>query len=133
MGGLDESLLAAADKDYCWKVQQSGFPLHFIPDAIIQYRLRHTPNTAYRQAKTWGRDHPLIYARYGIPIQKRIILHHLLGLAAYMPKGIKLWLMSTFRIRRGRGGFVGWAWGLSFVIGEIQRFLEHPHLQFVRK
>lgn len=133
IGELDQSLPTAADKDYCWRAQQAGFQLHFIPDAIIQYRLRHTPKTAYRQGKTWGKDQPLIYARYRIPLQKLVVLDRFLKLAAYLPTGVKLGLMSALGIGRGRGGFIRWIWGLGFAIGEIQGFFEHSHLRFVRK
>ncbi|MDX2242892.1 MAG: glycosyltransferase [Leptolyngbyaceae cyanobacterium bins.302] len=133
LGELDTSIPTAADKDYCWRAQQAGVKIHFVPAAIVQYRLRHTLESAYRQGKTWGKDQPLVYARYQIPLEKPIVLHRIIGLLRYLPKGIKLWLMSLLNIGRGKGGFVRWTWGLGFLIGELQGFFQHSKSKFASK
>ena len=133
VNGLDETLPFAADKDFCWRVQQTGVELHFNSNAIVQYRLRHLPGAAFRQAKNWGKDHPLLYARYQIPLEYPVVLHRLIQLLLYMPNGIKLFLMKILNIGRSKGGWVRWVWGLGFRIGEIQGFLEHKQLKYAYK
>ena len=79
LGPLDTSIPTAADKDYCWRAHQAGIQIYFEPTAIVQYRLRHTLKSAYRQGKTWGRDQPLVYARYRIPLEQPIVLYRMVG------------------------------------------------------
>lgn len=39
IGGFDESLPRFVDSDYFWRLQLEGFKLHYVPDAILQYRI----------------------------------------------------------------------------------------------
>ena len=125
VGPLDTSILCCYDTDYCWKAQLAGFKLHFVPEALIHYRLRHTLNALYKQGLNWGKDFPLIYRRYGMPVEKFVILHRFGRLNLALVTGLRLFIMSVFNIRRGRGGFAWWLWGLGFRIGEIQSFIKY--------
>lgn len=49
VGGFDETLKAAEDIDYSWRVQLSGIELHFVPDAIVHYRLRDSLSGNFTQ------------------------------------------------------------------------------------
>lgn len=64
VGGFDESLLRLQDTDYAWRVQLSGTPLHFAPEALVHVRLRATPKDQHRQARLWGEYNVLLYKRY---------------------------------------------------------------------
>lgn len=125
VGALDVSIPCCYDTDYCWKAQLAGFKLHFIPTAIIHYRLRHTPKALLNQGLNWGKDYPLMYRRYGFSLGKLVILNRLIKILASLPAGFKLFLMSVFNIRRGKGGFAWWLWGLGFQIGELQGFVKY--------
>ncbi|MBW4692023.1 MAG: glycosyltransferase family 2 protein [Lyngbya sp. HA4199-MV5] len=124
MGELDESLICAWDMDYSWKVQLAGTKLHFVPEAVVHYRLRHTLKALYRQGNNWGPELPLLQQRYGMKMDWSVFRNHLFYLLKYLPGGVKLLPMSIFRIRRGRGGFAWWVWGLGYSLGYAQGLLD---------
>ncbi len=64
VNGFDESLMRLQDAEYCWRVQLKGTKLHFIPDAVVHYRLRGTLTEVYRQVKKYSEYDILIYKRY---------------------------------------------------------------------
>jgi GT2 family glycosyltransferase len=64
VGGFDESLPCLEDTDYCFRVQLNGFPLEFVPDAVMHYRLREQPLAAFHQACLWAEYNVLLYKRY---------------------------------------------------------------------
>lgn len=124
VGLLDTSIPCSYDTDYCWKAQLAGFQLHFVPEALIHYRLRHTLKALYKQGLRWGKDHPLLCRRYGSPDDKLVVLD-LPKLSLYLFHGLRLFIMSVFNIRRGRGGFAWWLWGLGFQMGVFQSFIKY--------
>jgi glycosyltransferase involved in cell wall biosynthesis len=65
VGGFDEDLPYLEDTDYCLRLQRSGFPLEFLPDAVIHYRFKDRPQAMFQQARHWGEYNVLMYKRYG--------------------------------------------------------------------
>lgn len=64
IGGFDESILFNVDYDYCWKVWLAGFKLAFVPQALVEYRLRHDLAETFKQRYRWGKWSILIYRKY---------------------------------------------------------------------
>lgn len=64
VGGFDETLLKVQDTDYCWRVQLAGIKLHFVPEAVVHYRLRDRLRAIYRQARLAGEYNVLLYKKY---------------------------------------------------------------------
>jgi hypothetical protein len=65
VGGFDEHWWGAGeDVDFCWRVQQAGAPLHFVPDARVSIRWRATFGSLYRQGRSYGRGEPFLYRKY---------------------------------------------------------------------
>ena len=64
IGGFDETMLFLEDTDYCWKIQLAGTKLHFLPEAVVHYRFRHTMAGLYHQARFWGEYKVLLDKRY---------------------------------------------------------------------
>lgn len=65
MGGFDEALMCAwEDADYSFRIQLAGTPLHFVPDAVVHYRLRHNFVSIFRQAKAYGKGNVQFYKKY---------------------------------------------------------------------
>lgn len=121
VGKLDESLFCVWDTEYCWRVQQAGYPLTFLPTIVMHYRLRHTLSGMYQQGYRWGKEYPLLVFRYQAqPAGWATFVQELTSLVPYVLPGIKLSLMSLFNIRRGRGGFAIWLNGLGFRMGTIR-------------
>jgi glycosyltransferase involved in cell wall biosynthesis len=129
VGDFNLEVSTAWDADYCWRIQLAGFPLHFAPDAVVHYRLRHSYAAMYRQAQNWGWDHVPLLLRYSDrSFGWYTLLKELVSMSSYLVSGIKLYLMSTFNIRRGRGGFALWCWGMGFKIGCIKSLLANDLL-----
>lgn len=63
-GGFDESLLYLYETDFCFKLQLAGVQPHFVPDAVIHVRLRHTLGGAYNQARGWAVYRVKVYKKY---------------------------------------------------------------------
>lgn len=63
VGGFDEALPYLHDTDFCFKLQQRGVDLHFVPDAVLNYRYRTDLRSIYLQAKN--------YAEYNVMLAKR--------------------------------------------------------------
>lgn len=65
LGGYDTTIQVSEDTDICWRAQLAGAPAPaFEPRAVLSYRLRDTPRTAFRQARSWGRSEVDLYRRY---------------------------------------------------------------------
>lgn len=64
VGGVQHDVGVADDIDLCWRLHLAGFPLVFVPDAVVHYRYRATLRTIYRQAVGYGEAGPLLYRKY---------------------------------------------------------------------
>lgn len=112
VGGFDETMPALEDTDYCWRVQRAGYPLVFVPAAVVRIRHRHDARGMFRQGWRTGRYNVLIYAKYrplGMP--RLGVLPGVLkwgALAARSP----LMLLS-------RAGRARWIWQLGWRLGRL--------------
>jgi glycosyltransferase involved in cell wall biosynthesis len=64
VGGFDEAMLNLQDTDYCWRIQLTGTPLEFVPEAVVHYQLRSDLRQTFRQALRYGEYNVLLYKRY---------------------------------------------------------------------
>ena len=114
VNGFDETWLKLQDTDYCWRIQLSGVPLVFVPEATVHVRMRDDSGQSYAQAFRW--------ARYNVRLYKKF---RPLG----MPKlpwqrGIRWWLyhLGPFYVikqlkdsnKRPR-----WLWQISWRLGRL--------------
>lgn len=110
------------DNDFCWTANLSGFPLHFVPEAVMHYRLRHTAAARYRQARAWGESHARLSAKYGAPHTVRYTAYCLKRVAQTM-----VWLARASRpdwatnpkddgVRRS---FAYRMWDFGFAMGQL--------------
>lgn len=60
VGSINQAIRYVWDMEYCWRVQDAGFQLHFVPDAVAHYRLRHTLRGLFRQNRNWGEEQALL-------------------------------------------------------------------------
>ena len=117
IGGFDETLLCLEDTDYCWRLQLAGTELHFVPDAVIYYRFRHTVGGLYRQARFWGEYNVLLYKKY-----------RALGMSKLSwQTSVKAWLhllKYTLRLFSPEDR-AKWLWLLAWRVGRLQGCLKH--------
>lgn len=64
INGFDESIAFNQDMDDCLRLQKLGCQLTFVPEAVINYRLRHSMAGTYRQGYRWGKYSVLIYKKH---------------------------------------------------------------------
>lgn len=67
IGGFDETLGSLEDIDYSWRIQLSGFKIHFVPDAILHYRLPSTMKKCLCKQYGSGQYHIVLSKKY-IPL-----------------------------------------------------------------
>jgi GT2 family glycosyltransferase len=123
IGGFDEIFAKGCeDADYCWRLQQSGGRLEFVPDAVTHYQLRHELGAIYRQARDYGASEALLYAK-----------HRPRGLPAVRRPGRKtarVWGAAAKRLllARDRAGLAVALWRLGQRIGRLQGSVRHKVL-----
>jgi GT2 family glycosyltransferase len=54
LGGFDTAVTLGEDIDLCWRAQYAGFILTFVPDAVVEYRLRTGLAQVWSQAFNYG-------------------------------------------------------------------------------
>ncbi len=64
VGGFDESLPFNVDHEYCWRIGLAGYRLTFVPDGLVEYRLRHDLKGTYTQRYKWGKWSTFIYRKH---------------------------------------------------------------------
>lgn len=116
VGEFDESCLTAWDMDYCSRVQLAGTEIHFEPNAVIQYRLRHKFSDLYCQGRNWGESTMLMLNKYGEPMPSFKLLKHLVR--AFW-QGLQH-LLSFLPYRRSKADFAQWVWGCGWHLGILQ-------------
>lgn len=70
IGGFDENFYAIEDIDYSWRIQEAGYQLHDVPEALLHFRLRKTIPENIRRDWGVGFYEPLLYKKHqpkGLP------------------------------------------------------------------
>lgn len=62
--GFDPTVGVSEDIDFCWRAQEQGYRLGFVPDAILRYRQRASEKAAFKQGYTYGLAEVRMYIRY---------------------------------------------------------------------
>ncbi|HRV93087.1 MAG TPA: glycosyltransferase [Anaerolineae bacterium] len=122
VGGYDENLFKLQDTDYCWRIQLAGTELHFVPNALVHYRLRSSMSGILRQARQWGEYNVVLYKKY-----------RSLGMPALTWRdGLSAWyiLLRQMLNLRYRGQIVRWLWELHWRIGRIRGSIKHRVIGF---
>ena len=55
VGGFDESMRVGQDVEFSWRCFQANIPIHFAPEAVVDYRLRTGLWATFVQARNYGR------------------------------------------------------------------------------
>ncbi len=116
VGEFDESFPCAWDMDYSFRAQLAGFQLHFVPNLVVHYRVRHKWRDIYRQSRNWGEDNPLVRKRYGAGMGKLELPNRTIALLGHL---LKVWQVSN------RTAFASWLFSFGWQVGEIQGLLKH--------
>jgi GT2 family glycosyltransferase len=112
-------LLYLQDTDFCFKLQLAGVPLHFVPDAVIHVRLRHTLRGAYRQARNWAVYKVKVYKKYRGAAEIE-------GLRSWK-RYTQNWQRLLWRLLciRDKQDCLRFAWGIGSQVGLLQGSLKY--------
>lgn len=66
LGGFDESLRRAEDIDWSWRAHYAGHQVHFVPDAVISYRMRTEILQMALTRFKGGQVEPMLYRRHRV-------------------------------------------------------------------
>jgi glycosyltransferase involved in cell wall biosynthesis len=117
LGGFDTSLPLLHDTDFCWRLQLSGIPIQFVPEAVVYIRLRRDLRSTYCQARAYAEYNVLLYKRYrsrGMPS-----LHWWQGMRGWW----RLARKTTFL--RSRKDLAEWVWQFGWQVGRLEGSLKH--------
>jgi cellulose synthase/poly-beta-1,6-N-acetylglucosamine synthase-like glycosyltransferase len=64
VGGFDLDVGYLEDTDLCWRIQLTGVPLVFCPEAVMHVRLRSSLRTMWVQGRAYGAASALLEHRY---------------------------------------------------------------------
>ena len=121
LGGWNEGYRFAEDIELSWRALNAGYRLAFAPDAVVQYRRRHTIPGLVRQQFFRGRQAHRVqlardFGRHGLRLESD---------SAQVRRSLK-WIgansPSAFRDRATRGSIAGTiAYGVGWVAGAADR------------
>lgn len=67
LGGFDPAYRHGSDDvEFFWRAQLSGYPVGYVPDAVVHYRLRGDITRMARQYYVYGRSHPRLFRTFGV-------------------------------------------------------------------
>jgi GT2 family glycosyltransferase len=126
VGELDTDFPCSVDTEYCWRAHQAGIPIHFVPEAVIHYRLRHNFKAMYKQGRTWGKDFTRLSKRYQNKshLGEFAALRLLLRIPKSLLKGAWLYLRLAMKAPGSRARYARWIWMFGYGVGELQGILE---------
>lgn len=58
IGPFDETYTTSEDHEYSLRLAAAGVPITFVPEAVVQYRMRGTPRDLWRQGLAYGASRP---------------------------------------------------------------------------
>jgi glycosyltransferase involved in cell wall biosynthesis len=120
VGGFDARFVHIQDVDYCFRLALAGYPLTFVPDAVVHYRFRDDLRGTYRNARAYG--------QWTVPVYKRFVP---LGLPR-PPRTAALrgWahLAKLLLLVRDRASLARFVWQLGWRIGLVQGSVRFRYL-----
>jgi len=111
LGGFPEEFSGSEDMAFSWLAQLAGAQIQFVPEAVYFYRYRDSLAGLFRQAKNWGRDNVLLYARFRA--------HGMPGRS--VGEGVRDWLSigRDLLLARGRSGRAPVVARAGFCVGRV--------------
>ena len=143
VGGFDEFLPYLHDVDYCCKIQFMGVELHFVPEAVMHVRCRHTFRGIFRQARHWAEYNIILYKKYKdvstmkvLQPWRRYIRSWQYCLLLFVKWGVVLSLTPLYLTNqpsllqhlpkfRSKGDIGIMVWRLGWLIGQLQGSIQH--------
>ena len=93
LDGFDETFHSGGDEiEFAWRAQLSGYPLGFVPDAVVHYSVRSSARRVFRQFLGYGSSHAQLYRHFrhhGMPrAPAKLIVARWLWILAHAPAAL---------------------------------------------
>ena len=121
VGSINQAIRYVWDMEYCWRVQDAGFQLHFVPDAVAHYRLRHTLRGLFRQNRNWGEEQALL----------RRLNHRAIGRLAIVKDSVSV-LINVLGVVTifSKARWARWAFNTGWHVGNLRGNARHYRSDF---
>lgn len=120
LGEFDTTFPYVFDSEYCWRAQVAGIALHFVPDAVIHYRLRHDIDARFQQAQRWAEDFTVLCRCYGTPMGKLPVIRNSLALVRHWVNGAGFYVSYWRGLSDSKRQLLLWKAGLGWKLGEVR-------------
>lgn len=122
IGDLDDGFPCLHDTDYCFRIQQRGVELHFVPEAVMHIRFRDSLGDIYRQARNYAIYNVKLAKRYRQPLGKSLkdLLRPWVRFARKWLRQLRQLPQTRDRVMRGK-----WFWTLGWQVGRLKGSLRY--------
>ena len=119
LGGQDETLPPGAeDSDFAMRAQRElGVAPVFVPEAVVHYRLRDGVAANYRQARAYGFNEVVLYARHGSYSTMRRV-------TTLIRRVLELLVVAS-RAPFSEAGRLKLAWRVGQSVGRVRACIRH--------
>jgi GT2 family glycosyltransferase len=111
VAGFSGDIPFGEDVDFCWRVQQAGIPLTFVPGAVVRYRFRESLWGLFSQTVRYGAGQVALYRRhraFGMPRR-----------ALWMTRAEVTRLARAAWSVRDKGDLARWIHESGYLIGRV--------------
>ena len=123
IGGFDETLIRHQDVDYCWRLQQAGTKLDYVPEALVHYRLRNTIAKMYQRAWITGESEARLYKKHRPLGMPRII-----SWKTFVKASVMLPLQLVLLKVRNKESLAMWLMHFAWRAGELRGCIKYRYL-----
>jgi Glycosyl transferase family 2 len=121
-GGFDPEVGCLEDTDLCWRIQLSGVPLVFWPEAVLHVRLRSSLRGMWHQGRAYGAAAAMLDHRYPRPPQTGRRQMTVVRADTRTPPGVALEKLTApirkvTSLAREQASLGGFLWTLGWHVG----------------
>lgn len=116
--GFDEAFPAGHEEvDFCWRVQEAGYPIRGVPETHVEYIQRDTARGVIRQYRNYAQGAMLLWTRFAdhAPMPPVSFVGSVRGAAQ---RTLKSWPLLVRRGNLQMARDLGWSWGT--VLGHLK-------------
>jgi len=116
LDGFDESFVGGHEEvEFAWRAVDRGRTIGFVPEAIVDYRLRADPRGVCRQRFNYGRTYAQLYSRFlDAPIPRSSVRHEVKVVCLFLAEAPR-----EFRTGNRTRWLAGLAWTLGRYCGDL--------------
>lgn len=116
IGGFDEAFPVLEDTEYCFRIQEAGCRIEWVPDAVLHIRCKPDTGARFHQVRQWAQYNVLLAKRYR---QQAVgAFHSWREYLEYLKNWIRL--IDALPNIRTDLSWNRWMWYLGWQVGVLQ-------------